>query len=218
MSLALPKGYLSYSAMSLWERDPESYRKRYYMGEPYISTPYTDFGNKVGGALETGEFFDPVLEQVPRLSEFEHKIEMDVAGVPFLMFLDSFDPDTLKILEYKTGIKSKEGKDPWDRVKVRKHSQLSIYALGVRTEFGEYNPDVTLVWMETKWSTIDQTQTFGSKTFQQRVPGLRLTGHVQEFDRHIAEWELDRMETIIKKNAEEISNDYKKWKIKNKGL
>ena len=141
---------------------------------------------------------------------------MEIVGVPFLMYLDSFDPDTLEILEYKTGIKSKEGKDPWNRVKVRKHTQLSIYTLGVNEKFGSYNPNIRLVWMETKWSTVDLVQTFGSKTFNQRVPGLRLTGHIQEFERVIQDWEIERMKKLIRKNAEDISNDYKKWKITNK--
>lgn len=215
MVIELPKGYLSYSSMSLWKRDPDTYRRRYYEKEPYFSTPYTEFGNKVGKALETGEFFDPILEQVPRLSEPEHEIEVEVAGVPFKMYLDSFDPKTFEILEYKTGIKSRSGEAPWDRVKVRKHTQLPIYTLGVYLKYGTYNPNIRLVWMETKWSTIDQEQTFGSTTYKQRVPGLKLTGHVEEFPREIREWELERMEKLIRQTAEEITEDYKLWQKTN---
>lgn len=202
--------------MSLWERDPEAFRQRYYEGEPYISTPYTEFGTKVGEALETGDFFDPTLKQVPRYKEMEHKLEVEVEGVSFLMYLDSFDPEGLGILEYKTGIKSKDGKNPWDRVKVRKHTQLPIYALGVYTKYGDYNPDVQLVWMETRWTHIEKEQAFGEKVFVVQEPGLELTGHVQVFDRHIEEWELKRMGELIRKNAEAISNDFKRWKINHK--
>lgn len=219
--LVLPKPYLSYSAMSLWMRDRNSYRKRYYEGEPYISTPYTEFGNKVGGELEDmsngklDTFFDSTLEKVPRYSVPEQKLEVTIAGVPFLMFLDSFDPDTLGILEYKTGIIGPGGREPWDRVAVRKHTQLPIYTLGVKHTYGDWNPHIKLVWMETKWSTIDHELRFQDQVFTEKRPGLKLTGRVETFDREIAEWELDRMEKLIITNAEQISADYKLWRIQN---
>ena len=213
--IILPKPYLSYSAMDLWMRDPAAYRKRYYIGEPYFSTPYTEFGNKVGNALETGKFFDPILKDVPRYSGMEHKIEIDVLGVPFLGYIDSYNPKTKAILEYKTGIRSKEGVKPWNRVKVRKHKQLTIYALLVREKYGDYNPNIKLVWMETKWSTVETTQTFCGKKLTSSAPGLKLTGVVEEFVRKIDPWELDRMAKIIRNAAEEISADYTKWLKKN---
>lgn len=212
----LPKTYLSYSSMDLWLRDKEAYRKRYYEGEPYLDTPYTQFGSKVGEALETGNYFDPILKDVPVYSDPEHELRVEIGGVPVLGYIDSFDPDTLAILEYKTGIRSKDGKPTWDRVKVRKHKQLPIYCLLVRKKFGDYNPDVKLVWMETKWSTVETKQTFCGKELTSTGPGLKLTGHIEEFDRHIEPWELDRMENIIKNIATEISEDYTIWKKTNK--
>lgn len=216
----LPKDYLSYSALSLWKRDPDGYRKRYYEGEPYFSTPYTEFGNKVGGELEAmakgeiDDYFDPILHKVPYYSNPEQKIEVDIAGVPFLMYLDSFDPDSLEILEYKTGIVGPGGREPWGRVQVRKHTQLPIYTLGVKLKYGSYNPKIKLVWMETKWSTVDHELKFQDKVISERRPGLKLTGRVETFEREIADWELDRMENIIRKAAEEISEDYIQWKKK----
>lgn len=210
--LDLPKDYLSFSALSLWQRDPDTFRRRYYEGEPYITTPYTKFGNKVGDALETGNFFDQTLEKVPRLSSPEHKIEVSIAGVPFLMYLDSYEPDDYSILEYKTGILGRDGRKPWDRVKVRKHIQLPIYTLGVKLKYGDYNPNIKLIWMETKWSTIDEELKFQNKVFKERCKGLKLTGHIETFDRTIQAWELDRMEELIRTTAENISQDYKRWK------
>lgn len=213
--LVLPKDYLSYSALSLWQRDPDGYRRRYYDGDPYVVTPYTEFGNKVGKSLETGNLFDPVLEKVPRYSHPEHKIEVDIAGVPFLMYLDSFDPSTLEVLEYKTGIIGPKGREPWDRVTVRKHIQLPIYTLGVKKKYGDYHPNIKLVWMETKWSVVDHEIHFQDQVLSERRRGLKLTGRVEIFDREIAEWELDRMEKLIRTAAEEISQDYLSWKKKN---
>ena len=209
--LTLPKPYLSYSAISLWLRDKDAYRSRYYENEPFVSTPYTEFGNKVGKALELGELFDDTLKKVPRNPVMEQKLTVDIEGVPFLGYLDSYDPDTKEVLEYKTGIISKEGKEPWSRLAVRKHTQLTMYQLAVLTKYGEYNPDIKLVWMETRWTKVPETVTIGSKEFTSDVPGLELTGRVEIFDRHIEPWELDRMARIIKEVAGDISNDYKLW-------
>lgn len=214
--LVLPKGYLSYSAMDLWLRDPDGYRKRYYLQEPYFSTPYTEFGNLVGGALEEREWDHPVLApvrgKIPQGTHPEHLIEVEIAGVPILGKLDDFNLQNYFIDEYKTGIRDTKGKAPWDRVKVRKHKQLTLYTLMVKHKYGAYNPDIQLTWMETEWARIKEQVPFGAGFVEESRMGLRLTGHVEIFPRTIAEWELDRLEEIIRETAEDISNDYKKWK------
>lgn len=216
MELNLPKGYLSYSAMDLWARDPEEFRARYYLGKPYMSTPYTEFGNVVGEALETRNWSHPVIApvrgKVPQGTHPEHKIEVEIGGVPILMYLDDFTLQDYSILEYKTGIRDKKGVAPWDRLQVRKHKQLTIYTLGVWKKYGHYNPDINLVWMETKWSTITEVKEFAGAKLEQKYVGLKLTGHVEVFPRTIQEWELLRVEESIRKIAEDISNDYTTWK------
>ena len=213
--LILPKGYLSYSAMDLWWRDQDAYRARYYIGEPYFSTPYTEFGNVVGEALEHRNWDHPVLApvrgKIPQGTHPEHELRVDVAGVPIFSKLDDFHLQDFSIEEYKTGIRDKMGKAPWDRVKVRKHKQLTLYTLMVKNKYGQWNPDIKLTWMETEWARIVQTVMFGSSVIEESTLGLRLTGHVEVFHRTIAPWELDRMEQLIRKTAEEISNDYKLW-------
>ena len=219
--LVLPKPYLSYSAMELWLRDKDGYRKRYYLQEPYFSTPYTEFGNEVGGALEDRNWDHPVLApvvgKVPQQTHPEHRIDVDVLGVPVMGFLDDFNMETKFIEEYKTGIRNK-GKAPWDRVKVRKHKQLTLYTLMVREKYGSYNPNIQLTWMETEWADINKEVEFGGKIIVESHKGLRLTGHVEIFPRNIKEWELDRMADIIRKTAEAISEDYQLWKQKTEEL
>lgn len=213
--LILPKPYLSYSAMDLWLRDRNAYRLRYYLGEPYISTPYTEFGNVVGGALENRDWDNPVLKpvagKVPQGNSPEHEINVEVLGVPFFGKLDDLHLDSLAIEEYKTGIRDLKGHAPWDRVKVRKHKQLPLYALLVRSKFGTYNPDIQLTWMETKWGNICTEVEFGGNKLEDCRQGLFLTGHVEVFKRQLRDWELDRMAALIRKSAEEISEDYKLW-------
>ena len=205
--------------MDLWNRDKDAFRRRYYLGDPYFSTPYTDFGNVVGKALEERDWehrvLQPVRGQVPQLTHPEHKLEVEIGGVPILMYLDDFCLQDFSILEYKTGIRSTNGKAPWDRVHVRKHVQLPIYTLGVLKKYGSYNPNIRLVWMETKWSTITEEKKFTNTVLTETYKGLKLTGHVEVFNRVIEQWELDRMEDLIRKTALEISNDYTKWKTQN---
>lgn len=216
--IVLPKGYLSYSAMELWLRDQPAYRARYYLGEPYFSTPYTEFGNVVGEALENREWDHPALApvrgKIPQGTHPEHLIEVDIAGVPILGKLDDFDLQTFAIEEYKTGIRDSKGNAPWDRVKVRKHKQLTLYTLMVKHKYGHWNHEIQLTWMETEWARICKQVQFGPSTVEDCELGLRLTGHVETFKRTIAEWELDRMEKFIRKTAEEISEDYKLWQKK----
>mgnify|MGYP003441808021 CR=1 FL=1 len=216
----LPRAYISYSAMELWLRDPDAYRARYYLGEPYFSTPYTEFGNVVGGALEHRQWDHPVLQpvrgKVPQGTHPEHKLEVEIAGVPVLSYLDDFHLQDFSIEEYKTGIRDRDGKAPWDRVKVRKHKQLTLYTLMVKAKYGQWNPHIKLTWMETEWARIVEPVMFGSTVIEESKLGLRLTGHVETFHREIAEWELDRMEKIIRKTAEDISKDYQLWKNKTK--
>lgn len=200
--------------MELWLRDKDAYRQRYYLNEPYFSTPYTEFGNIVGKALEDRDWDHPVLQpvkgKVPQQTHPEHKIEVEINGVPILSFLDDFNLETKAIEEYKTGIRN-NGKAPWDRVKVRKHKQLTLYTRMVQEKYGTYNPDIQLTWMETEWADVCQEVEFGGSTIQECTKGLRLTGHVEVFPRHIREWELERIGDIIRKTAEEISEDYTIW-------
>lgn len=213
--LVLPKKYLSYSAMDLWLRDKEEYRKRYYMNAPYFSTPYTEFGNLVGGALERREWNHPVLApvrgKVPQGTHPEHKLEVEIAGVPILSYLDDFHLQTYAIEEYKTGIRDANGKPPWDRVKVRKHKQLTLYTLMVWRKYGCFNEKIQLTWMETAWGWVNNEVEFGGTIIKQAEKSLYLTGHAETFPRIIREWELLRMEQIIRTVAEEISEDYKLW-------
>lgn len=201
--------------MDLWGRDPDAYRKRYYLNEPYFSTPYTEFGNVVGKALEERDWDHPVLQpvvgKVPQQTHPEHRIDVEILGVPVMGFLDDFNLETKAIEEYKTGIRDKEGKPPWDRIKVRKHKQLTLYSLMVREKYGSWNPNIQLTWMETEWANISEEINFGGNIIQDHQMGLRLTGYVKTFPRLMREWELDRMAQIIRSTAEEISEDYQLW-------
>src|SRR3990167_8851286 len=86
-SLYLPKPWLSFSALDLWQRDKARFRRRYYENIKELDTVYTLFGRAVHAAIDK----DPAYEKI-RLPIAEKKIEVEICGVPLLGYIDTFDP------------------------------------------------------------------------------------------------------------------------------
>ena len=129
--------YLSYSCISTFLKDKEQFIKNYILNDPFTGNEYTDFGSKVGKALEINDysnFTEPevkTLKQVNRLDLFEKKIVINYDSFYLLGFIDSCSFDLTKIIDYKTGGNNKEFiyNDP-------NYTQLCYYALGIRQETG----------------------------------------------------------------------------------
>jgi hypothetical protein len=198
--MKLPKGYLSYSQIDLWQKDKTAYRKRYYEGLPSTDTIYTIFGRETHERIARGE-----VQGAPIYSTKELKIEVTVSGVPILAYVDSFCDRRKAILEYKTS------KNPWTLPMVHKHEQLPLYSMLVQEKFGEVQSKLHLVWLETELGDetvheeFDGMQLAGSRT------KLALTGHIEVFERTIEQWERDRQKDIISRIAREIAKDYETY-------
>lgn len=204
--LALPRAYLSYSALQLWRRDKRGFRRKYYEGINPPDTPYTLFGRQIAEKLESKE----ELVHIPRyeVSELECKTEID--GVPVLGYLDSFDPDENRILEFKTGIRTPSGKPRWTNLEVHKHEQLPFYSMLVENIYGSVHPTVTLTWLETAWTERD-VMFFADEldmTLYATENSLELTGYFETFTRTIEPWERERMREWVRVAAKEISEDH----------
>jgi len=128
---------LSYSQIGLFKRDKKEYYENYILGKKFEGNEYTDFGSKVGEALEHNDFskFKPneqeTLKKVKRLDEFEREVRLNYEGFYVLGFIDSNKKDFTEIIDYKTGGVKKEfqyGKDDY--------TQLALYALSLRQETG----------------------------------------------------------------------------------
>lgn len=193
----LPKGYLSFSQWSLWKKDPEEYKQRYFYGQEGFTNSGMDFGKIIADALENGTE-DPMIQMLidvlPRYEVMEHPIDVKIKGVPIVGRVDTYSPKGFCFDEYKTGKRTKDGKAPWDIVKVRKHEQLPFYALCLKKKHGSISKKVRLHWIETK----------------EGEDGRELTGHIETFERVIEPWELKRMEDSIVQVAKEISDAYQK--------
>jgi len=166
------------------------------------------FGKLTADMLENR---DESLAHIRQYATPEQQIQVEIEGVPIFGFIDSFDPETNSILEYKTG------RSPWTQKKVDKHLQLDIYSLCVEEIFGSVNDECMLIWMQTE--KIDEPKV-GLITHEDSH-GIRLTGEVTEFTRIITDEERENTRELIARVAQEISDDYTEYleaKSKPRGL
>lgn len=184
MELLLPKGYLSWSALHLFETSEKKYIEKYFYGEDdNRSNDFMSFGKRFAEAKETGDCKgDPMLEfamnSVPSYEFPEYKLEAELSTpygkIKLLAIPDSFSEVNIQILEYKTG------KIPWTQSKVQKHGQLHFYAVSTNAKFS-VNPSQELWWIETM-------QTSG---------GVRPTGRIETFRFKASDRDLKEMEQRI---------------------
>jgi len=142
-NLDLPKkdengiSYISYSQIQLFKKDREEYHQRYILSQKFEGNAYTDFGSKVGKALETGDYNSfstreiTTLKKCERLDEFEKRVKINFEGFYVLGFIDTISKDYSKIIDYKTGGANKEY-----QYNKEEYTQLCYYALAIRQEFG----------------------------------------------------------------------------------
>lgn len=197
MEIILPKKYLSWSQMSVWQSNPKRYRKEYFENAKKLDTKYLQFGKGIAKSIEDGSY----KETIPDLVVYpipEHKIELEINGVPILSYIDSYDPEEHVFLEYKTG------KRPWNAALVHKHDQLLFYATALKWATGKIPRYCDLIWLETEEAVVDPDD-FWSQVDRK----VALTGKIMTFRREFDSREIERMEDMIVKTAEEISEAYK---------
>lgn len=199
----LPKEYISYSAFSLWKRNKEAFRYRYYEGQPSTDTVETLFGKKIATMLEENK---DEMKHIPRYAEPEFSIEVMIGGVKVLGYLDSYDPDRHRFLEYKTGHMT------WDKLRVLKHDQLVFYSMLIKESTGKVHPWCHLIWMETEF--VKKKIMMGNIELEERgrTKTLRLTGKVKKFRRYISKNDRERMKVELLQVVEEIKYDYQSYK------
>tara|TARA_R110000787_G_scaffold161960_2_gene275322 strand:- start:288 stop:911 length:624 start_codon:yes stop_codon:yes gene_type:complete len=133
------KSYLSYSQISLFKRDKEEYKDIYINNRKFEGNEYTDFGSKVGEALEKNNFDSftltegTILKMCTRLDIFERRTILDYDKYNFYVvgYIDTIDNDLTTIIDYKTGGKNKELQYKEDN-----YFQIQLYALSIMQETG----------------------------------------------------------------------------------
>jgi len=193
--IILPKPHISWSQLTCWISSPARYRREYFEIGKKLDTKYLRFGKGIAELVEKGLHKD-LLPDLVVYDTPEFEIKTEVLGVPILSFIDSYDSVNNVFREYKTG------KIPWNKAKVIKHGQLVFYATALKHSCGKIPEYCDLDWIETKENRDED----GGGLQNERV--INVTGRIVSFHREFDEREIEKMEQLIVKSAEEISKAY----------
>jgi len=197
MKPVLPRGYLSWSQLNCWLTSPARYRKEYFENAGKVETRHMRYGKGIANLIEAGEH-KKILPDLVLYEKPEFKIETVVVDIPTLSFLDTYDPTLNVFREYKTG------KHPWTQQRVQKHDQLVFYATVLKWSIGKMPEYCDLDWLET----VEDGATIKEDFWSERTGVIHVTGKIFSFRREFDERETERMEHLIIRTAEEISEAY----------
>lgn len=197
---------LSYSGWNLWKTSKDAYRKRYYENEKPFETVETIFGKHIGQLLEDN---DPSLAHIIRYDTPELSIDIEIDGAKFNGRLDTFDSKKFAFLDYKTSHLSKDGKIPWNKVKVAKLKQLDWYSWLIEEKFGQVKNLCHIVWLETEFKK--KTIEFAGHTLEAQVRELQLTGFMKKIPRTIWNWQREKIREEALLAIKQIDEDYKEY-------
>jgi hypothetical protein len=194
--LILPKPHISWSQLYCWTTSKERYRREYFECGHKLDTKYLRFGSGIHEMIENGTHKE-LLPDLIVYEKNEFEIKCDVKGVPTFSILDSYDPVKNVFRDTKTG------KIPWTKQKVYKSGQLVFYATTLKWSTGKMPEYGDLDWIQTKEGGMEVEDFWRSNEKQ-----LNVTGLVKSFHREFDEREIERMEDLIVKVANEISEAY----------
>ena len=149
-----PEGipYLSYSQINTWKKSKREYIRQYFLGEIFTGSDYTEFGSKIGKALEENDFSEfndkeqKLLKTIPRYDEFEKEICLKLNGFIVKGYIDTNTTDLSKIADYKTGnVETKVNDYASDN-----YTQLDIYSAAIQQETGKLPEDVRVILIDRK--------------------------------------------------------------------
>lgn len=199
------RDYLSFSSWSLWKKDKDAYRRRYYEGEESFMNVEMVYGKLISEKLERGE----KIKGIKSYGKAEEPMNVKLEGLKLKGYADDFCPKRIKFQEFKTGHLDSKGNVPWTALKVAKHAQLVWYYMMLKIKYGKCNPNCQLVWLETRFKNKSLEYQGHILTTESRE--LELTGRVETFKRKIEEWEVDKLKKDILLTANQIHNDYENY-------
>lgn len=153
--IQLPKGYLSYSQIQLWQNDKERYKEIYFENRDDLrmSNKAMEYGKVVATALETatdtGDLMtDEAMFLLKKYDVRDQEIRADFKtreGIVKIMGRpDTMDSVTKAFREYKTG------RVPWTKGRAQAHLQMKFYAALIYLAYGVKLNDAWLDWIETE--------------------------------------------------------------------
>lgn len=194
----LPRGYLSFSQMSLWMSDKERYKEIYFNERDYLkmSSRAMDYGKMVATSLETeretGDLLtDTAISLLPKYDIADKEIraslktkdgEIILVGRP-----DTMDSKTFAFREYKTG------RIPWTQKKAQDHLQMKFYMLLIHLKHSVILKEAYLDWIETEY-TPEGT--------------VKPTGHIESFKVTLTLRDLIHTMALVSSVAKEIEVEW----------
>ncbi len=113
---------LSWSAISSFEYDKEQWYRKYVLNEATPSNPAMEAGKRIGERIASDLSY---LPELPRLKQYEKKLEGKIGNIVLIGYLDMFDPETKNFDEIKTSANKKK----WSQKSSDTHGQLDMYYL-----------------------------------------------------------------------------------------
>lgn len=159
-----PRGYISFSQMSMWQSSPERYKRTYFEGKRGFTNSGMRFGSVVADALENEEYTgdlltDTAMELLPKFDVRDEEIRVPMKTKDGEIILlgrpDSLDSKTKDFYEFKTGT------HPWTQKKANEHLQLKFYALMIYLKHDVLLDKCELIWMETFKDPDEKVQPTG---------------------------------------------------------
>lgn len=190
--ILLPRGYLSWSQIDLWEKSPKRYREKYFLGADQYVTKEMRFGKKFAKARETGKCDDKKILEIAKSATAyknkEYKLECVVKSgkdeIPILCYLDSYEDGLVG--------EDKTGKTPWTQKRADDHGQIKFYNVALRIITGKAHK-FFIRWFET----------------EEKEKGIiTLTGRVETFPVEKSTMDYLKMTARIIKVAKQISEAY----------
>lgn len=145
--------YLSYSQISSYLKYKKDYYSSYFYGTPFTGNAYTEFGSRIGEALENEDFSkftekeQEFLKTIPRGDEFEREINLKLSnGVYVTGFIDTNKSCLTWLLDYKTGTEGKIG----EYNNPMKYIQIPLYAGAIEQETEVIPKDCGVILIDRK--------------------------------------------------------------------
>ena len=192
--------YLSYSQLSTWKRSKRDYIRQYFFDEKFTGNAYTEFGSKVGEALENNDYSkftdkeQKFMESVPRYDQFEREIRWALDGFYMKGYIDTNTNPPTKIADYKTGDIVKKSEEYLSDG----YTQLDIYAGAIKQETGKLPKDVKVILIGRSGNAF-------------RNEELKLTCEYKALKRKVSMKRINQVKSECQKVAEEISDCYKAY-------
>lgn len=202
-TLTLPKPYISWSQLNLWETSRSQYIKRYFENESMFETKELKFGKNFSEIVEEQNFFGAsekekaIFSRLTVHNKTEVELNANIDGINLIGFLDTAEVKADKVLKFR---EYKTGKVEWTNKRATQHGQLYFYSLMVRENTGKLPESVYLDWIPT----------------QENENRIEFTGSIKSFRVKVTEKNVQLMKERIKKVASEISEAFERWKQQKK--